>query len=54
VIDVNTDLTERPELVNEDCYGDGWMIAIAMSDPRELDEHLDAKVYAEHVAARQK
>jgi glycine cleavage system H protein len=54
VVDVNADLAEHPELVNEDCYGDGWMIAIAMSDPAELEQHLDAKAYAEHVAARHK
>jgi glycine cleavage system H protein len=52
VVDVNPDLAERPELVNEDCYGDGWMIAIAMTDPRDLEQHLDSKAYAAHVAAR--
>jgi glycine cleavage system H protein len=52
VVDVNADLTERPELVNEDCYGDGWMIAIAMTDSRDLEQHLDARTYAQHVADR--
>jgi glycine cleavage system H protein len=52
VVDVNPDLAERPELVNEDCYGDGWMIAIAMTDPSDLETHLDAKAYAAHLAAR--
>ena len=52
VVDVNPDLAERPELVNEDCYGDGWMIAIAMTDPRDLEAHLDARTYAQHVADR--
>ena len=32
VVDVNADLAEHPEAVNEDCYGDGWMIAIAVSE----------------------
>jgi len=52
VVDVNADLADRPELVNEDCYGDGWMIAIAMSDPSELKQLLDAKGYEQHVAQR--
>ena len=52
VVDVNADLADRPELVNEDCYGDGWMIAIAMSDPSELKQLLDAKGYEQHVAHR--
>jgi glycine cleavage system H protein len=36
VVDVNTDLADHPEAVNEDCYGDGWMIAIAISSEDEL------------------
>lgn len=52
VVDVNADLQERPELVNEDCYGDGWLVAIAPSDPSDLDTLLDAQAYAQHVAAR--
>ena len=52
VVDVNADLADRPELVNEDCYGDGWMIAIAMTDASELEQLLDAKGYEQHVAQR--
>lgn len=52
VVDVNADLQERPELVNEDCYGDGWLVAIAPNDPEDLDTLLDAEAYAQHVAAR--
>src|SRR5262249_13819246 len=42
VVRVNKTLEERPELVNEDCWGEGWMIAIAPSGPVEL---LDAAAY---------
>ena len=37
VVEVNTDLADHPEPVNEDCYGDGWMIAIAIASEDELD-----------------
>jgi glycine cleavage system H protein len=52
VVEVNDDLKEQPESVNEDCYGDGWMVVIEVSDPAELDELLDAKAYAQHVRDR--
>jgi glycine cleavage system H protein len=54
VVEVNADLAERPEQVNEDCYGDGWMIVIAPEDIGEIDGLLDAKAYREHVLARKK
>src|SRR5881397_2581156 len=36
VVERNAQLEEKPELVNEDPYGEGWMVAIEMSDPSEL------------------
>jgi len=52
IVEVNADLSERPEQVNEDCYGDGWMITIAAADEGELDELLDGAAYLEHVRSR--
>ena len=52
VVDVNQDLTDRPELVNEDCYGDGWMVVIAVGDPNELETLLDADADAAFVEER--
>jgi len=49
----NQDLAQRPEAVNEDCYGDGWLLAIAPSQPAELDGLLDAAAYAQHIADRE-
>jgi glycine cleavage system H protein len=43
----NEKLVKTPELVNKDCYGDGWLVRIAMSDPGELDSLMDAKAYKE-------
>jgi glycine cleavage system H protein len=49
VVRVNEALASTPELVNEDCYGKAWMIAIAPNDPRSLDALMDAKSYGEYV-----
>jgi glycine cleavage system H protein len=51
IVKVNADLVNKPELVNEDCYGKAWMIAIAPSDPKAASALLDAAAYAEHVKA---
>jgi glycine cleavage system H protein len=53
VVAVNSDLEEHPEAVNEDCYGDGWMLAIAIDDAAEFDELLDSKAYLEHIKERE-
>ncbi len=49
VVKVNDALTTRAEIVNEDCYGKAWMIAIAPTDPRALDALMDAASYAEYL-----
>lgn len=43
---VNEDLTESPELINTDPFGEAWMIKIELSDSSELDDLLDAETYA--------
>ena len=45
VIDINPFLDKNPELVNTDTYGDGWMIAIQMSDPSEISTLLTPEEY---------
>lgn len=50
IVEVNPLLEERPEAVNEDCYGDGWMVIIEGSDSDS--DLLDADQYLEHVNAR--
>ncbi len=46
---VNSDLEDSPDLVNTDCYGDGWLFAINVSDESELDDLLDAEAYSEFI-----
>jgi glycine cleavage system H protein len=45
VIEVNQKLTEAPETVNEDPYGDGWLVRVRLSDPNEAESLLDAAGY---------
>ena len=45
VVEVNQSLTERPEQVNQDPYGAGWLIVIAMADPKELATLMGAADY---------
>lgn len=47
VVEINEDLEDNPELVNDDPYGDGWMIKIKLADPSQLDDLLTADEYAE-------
>jgi glycine cleavage system H protein len=50
VLEVNDDLPDNPEMLNEDPYGDGWIIKIEMTDPDELKDLLTAAEYEEYVA----
>lgn len=45
VLALNEALEAHPELVNEDPYGEGWMVRIRLSDPSELDTLMDAAAY---------
>ncbi|MAR67792.1 MAG: glycine cleavage system protein H [Crocinitomicaceae bacterium] len=47
ILEFNSALEAKPETVNEDAYGEGWMIKVKMSDPSELDALLDATAYGE-------
>ena len=45
VLEVNQKVVDAPETVNEDPYGDGWLIRIRLSDPSERDQLLDLAGY---------
>lgn len=47
IIEVNEDLIDNPELINEDPYGEGWLIKVDPDDDSELDELLTAEEYSE-------
>lgn len=50
IVEVNDMLDDAPETVNEDAYGDGWMIKIRLSDPAEVDGLMDADAYQAFLA----
>jgi glycine cleavage system H protein len=45
VAEVNTDLGDTPQMINEDPYGKGWIFAVELADPTELDGLMDAAAY---------
>ena len=47
VVAVNEALSDKPETINEDAYGEGWIFAVRISDRAELDQLLDASAYEE-------
>ena len=49
IVAVNEALADRPETINEDAYGDGWIFVVKISDRNELEEMLDPDAYAEIV-----
>ena len=48
---VNDTAVKSPQLVNQDCYGSGWLFAVAPSAPKELDGLLSAEAYAKQIQA---
>jgi glycine cleavage system H protein len=45
IVEVNELLADSPEKVNEDPYGEGWMVKVRLSDPSEVDALLDVSAY---------
>jgi glycine cleavage system H protein len=45
VLEVNAVVVEEPEKVNEDPYGEGWLVKISLTDPAEVDDLLDVEAY---------
>jgi len=50
VLEVNEQAVDAPETVNEDPYGDGWLIRIRLSDPSEVESLLDVAAYKQVLA----
>ena len=47
VVEVHAALADKPETINEDAYGDGWIFVIEAEEPEQLNELLDPDAYAE-------
>jgi glycine cleavage system H protein len=50
VVEVNQKVVDAPETVNEDPYGEGWLVRIRLTDPSEADSLMDADAYRRLVA----
>ena len=49
VVEINTSLEDSPELVNEDPYGEAWMISVSVTDASALDGLMDADAYQKFI-----
>jgi glycine cleavage system H protein len=49
IVERNQELADRPELVNEQPYGDGWLVAVRLEDQAELDRLMNAESYRSFV-----
>ena len=45
IVEVNEGLADEPEKINEDPYGDGWLVKVRLSEPSEVEELLDREAY---------
>jgi len=45
VVEVNEDLADSPEIINEDPYGNGWLVTLEMNDPSELNDLMSKSEY---------
>jgi glycine cleavage system H protein len=50
ITEVNTALNDKPETVNEDPYGEGWMVKITVNNPADVEALMDAEAYTASVA----
>jgi glycine cleavage system H protein len=50
ILAINTQLTDEPELVNDNCYGDGWMLEVLLKDPAQLKTLMSAEQYIAFLA----
>jgi glycine cleavage system H protein len=49
IVETNEALGDTPEKVNQDPYGEGWLVKIRLSDPSEADQLMDAGAYRQHI-----
>ncbi len=54
IVDINEKLSDSPEIINEDPFGNGWIVVIDMEDATELDELMDADEYERYIEEESK
>ena len=50
IVEVNAALKDSPEQINDDSYGEGWLVKVKLSDPSELDALMDSEKYQESLS----
>ena len=50
ILEVNEKAVDEPESINDDPYGEGWLVRIRLTDPTEVDDLLDVEAYQAVVA----
>ncbi|MCP5068370.1 MAG: glycine cleavage system protein GcvH [bacterium] len=53
VLEANSGLGEGPEAINDDCYGEGWMLVLSVADASEVEALLDRAGYLQHIKDRE-
>lgn len=53
VLEVNQALAEAPEAINDDCYGEGWMLVLSVAEASEVEALLDRAGYLAHIKDRE-
>lgn len=51
VLEINSKLADKPELINNDPYGEGWIIKVEITSPSDLDDLLDCIAYQTQITA---
>ncbi len=51
ILEVNSQLEDTPEIINQDAFGEGWLIKVKLEDVSEIDELMDAEAYKGHIDA---
>ena len=52
IVKTNEELKEHPEYVNDDPYGEGWLLVVKLADPSQLDSLMSAEQYLDHLQGR--
>jgi glycine cleavage system H protein len=50
IVEVNEALKDSPEQINDDSYGEGWLVKVKLSDPSELDALMDSRKYQDSLS----
>ena len=50
IVETNQEVVEAPEIINEDCYKEGWMVKVELADPSGVDDLMDSAAYEKLVS----